>query len=175
MRLVLLITLLLMSPLAYADKGDDHCRKVHGHGVAQDYQEACEFDGIAYDFCFINKMRGTLNGTMFEYFQDDWVALLEAEGLPTPPEAIESWYNREFAVLSTKKGKIWGEAQYVFDLRNYDTGGGVAVPMIITGGTGKFKNAYGWVTWIYSDDLTKFSLDGRVCGSKIPHKHIPYK
>jgi hypothetical protein len=82
MRLLIGLAMILVFPLATAD---DQCRNMNAHGFAADFQEFCEFDGTVYDFCFINKMRGTINGTMFEYFQNDWVVLLEDLGLPTPP------------------------------------------------------------------------------------------
>lgn len=60
-----------------------------------------------------------------------------------------------------------GEAQYVFELRHYDVGG-AAVPMIITGGTGIYEDAYGWIAWTLTDNnLESFSLNGRVCGPNI--------
>jgi len=158
--------MILVFPLATAD---DQCRNMNAHGFAADFQEFCEFDGTVYDFCFVNNMRGTFNGTMFEYFQNDWVVLLEDLGLPTPPDALESWYNREFAVLHSKQGMVWGEAQYVFDLRAFDTGG-VAVPTQVTGGSGIYEDAYGWITWTFRDGtLETFSIDGRVCGPNIPN------
>lgn len=164
MRLFAFLALILAFPLAIAD---DPCRNVNGHGFAADFQEPCEFDGTVYDFCFISRMRGTINGTMFEYFQNDWVVLLEDLGVPTPPAAGESWYNREFAVLTSKQGMVWGEAQYVFDMRNLDTGG-VAVPTLVTGGTGIYEDAYGWITWTFRDGtLATFSIDGQVCGPNI--------
>ena len=59
---------------------------------------------------------------------------------------------------------VWGEAQYVFDMRFLDTGG-VTVPTLVTGGTGKYEDAYGWIDWTFRDStLAKFSIDGRVCG-----------
>jgi hypothetical protein len=169
MRLILLITLLLTFPLAFADNGNDQCRNVNAHGIAQDYQESCEFDSTVYDFCLIKKMRGTINGTMFEYFQNDWLVLLEDLGLPTPPDAVESWYNREFAVFSSKQGMVWGEAQYVFDYRILEAGG-ASVPVLVTGGTGIYEDAYGWITMIVPDAyFINLSFDGRVCGPNIPN------
>jgi len=64
---------------------------------------------------------------------------------------------------------IWGEAQYVFELLVYEVGG-VAIPMIVAGGTGMYEDASGWVTWTFTDStLAKFSYDGRVCGPNIPN------
>ena len=166
MRMTIFLTVLLAFPMALEANGDDQCRNMNGQGDINEFQEPCEVD-TGYDFCFVNTMRGTINGSMIEYFQYDWLVVLEDLGVPTPPEATESWYNREFAVLSSKQGMIWGEAQYVFELRVYDVGG-VAIPMIVTGGTGIYENASGWITWTLTDNsLSKFSYDGRVCGPNI--------
>ena len=83
MRIVFL-TLLLALPMTLTASGADQCRNMNGHGVINEYQEPCLVD-TDYDFCFINKMRGTINGSMFEYFQYDWLVLLEGLGVPTPP------------------------------------------------------------------------------------------
>ena len=164
MRLLTFLALMLAFPLAIAD---DHCRNMNGHGRTVDIQEPCEFDGVVYDFCFVNEVRGTINGTVFEYFQWDWIVWLEGLGVPTPPDAGGSFYNREFAVLTSKQGTVWGEAQYVYDLRVLDTGG-VAVPTLVTGGTGIYEDAYGWITFTFGDEtLLPFSIDGRVCGPNI--------
>ena len=90
------------------------------------------------------------------------------DAISTPPDAGESWYNREFVVLTSKQGMIWGEAQLVLDVRIYDTGG-LAIPMTVTGGTGIYEDAYGWVAWTFTDSsIEKLSYDGRVCGPNIP-------
>lgn len=169
MRIIILLTLFLAFPMALAANGADQCRNMNGRGVINEYQEPCLVD-TDYDFCFVNRMRGTFNGSMIEYFKYEWLVLLDDLDVPTPPAAEESWYNREFAVLSSKQGMIWGDAQYVFDLRFYDVGG-AAIPMIVTGGTGFYEDAYGWITWTLTDSsLFAFSYDGQVCGPNIPNE-----
>ena len=168
MRLILCVTLLLILSVASADNGNNQCRNINAIGALGGYQELCEFDGTVYDFCFINKLRGTINGTMFEYFQNDWLIWLEDSGFPTPPGAVESWYNREFVVFSSKQGMVWGEAQYVFEYRAYDTGG-TAVPVMVIDGTGIYEDSAGWITMtILDSNFVKLSFDGRVCGPNIP-------
>ena len=177
MRMILFLTLLLAFPMALAANGDDQCRNMNGHGEFNEVQNPCEEDAN-YDFCFVSKLRGTINGSMVEYFKDGWQIWLETleiiptdphniDAISTPPEAVESWYNRELIVLTSKQGMIWGEAQLVVDVRLYDTGG-FALPMTVTGGTGIYEEAYGWVTFTITDStLSKFTYDGRVCGPNI--------
>lgn len=162
--LIVFFALLLVFPAAFAD---EKCQRIRGQAEFVGFEEPCHFDGTEYAFCIVAETRGTLKGTWVSYFQEDWTVLLEElEGLPipTPPGAFESLYNREFDVFTSRRGEIWGESQYVFDLRVVESGGGTAVPVIITGGSGKYEDAYGWITPIVTNaDLTTFSMHGRVC------------
>ena len=163
MRKLLLAALLLAIPMALAANGDDQCRNMNGHGDYAFASESCEFDGTTYWVCFGYKTRGTINGYFVEHFQEDWY-FADLGSLPAP---YPSFYVREFSVLYAKQGMIWGEAQYIFDWRNFYTGG-VAVPIMITGGTGMYEGAYGWITFTVTDaSLEKLSYDGRVCGPNI--------
>jgi hypothetical protein len=62
---------------------------------------------------------------------------------------------------------VWGEAQFALDLRVLIMGGS-AVPVMVTGGTGIYEDAYGWIVLIAADGyLDNFSVDGRICGPNI--------
>ena len=99
---------------------------------------------------------------------DDWYENLESLGVQIPPEAGESWYNREVGVFTTKHGMVWGYAQFVFDFRIFDSDGGSSIPTMVTGGTGMYEDAYGWITAIYADStLSNWRIYGRVCGPNI--------
>lgn len=73
MRFMILLVLLLVAPLAIAD---DECRNMNGHAFGGKRQEPCEVDSD-YDFCIIQKIRGTINGTWVSNYQNDWLVLLE--------------------------------------------------------------------------------------------------
>jgi len=164
-RLVILLTLLLIFPAAFAG---DQCRHINGHAFLTGFQETCEFDSIEYDACYITKIRGSINGSWVSYVQRDWGFALEDLGVPTPPDAGLSFYNREFEVFTSKQGTVWGDSQFVFDLRAVDSGGGTAIPTMVTGGTGIYEDAQGWITATGTDsDFSKFSVRGRVCGPNI--------
>ena len=166
-QLILLLTLLLVFPIASVANGEDPCRNINAHATLVGEGPACEYNSTTYDYCYIQKVRGNLNGSWVSYLMWDWNVTLESL-VQTPPEAGESWYNRELEVFTTKHGMVWGESQFVFDLRAFDSFGGVAIPTIVTGGTGIYEDAQGWITATGTDsDFTKFSVQGRVCGPNI--------
>jgi hypothetical protein len=167
-QLILLLTLLLVFPIASVANGEDPCRNINAHATLVDEVPECEFNSMTYDYCYIQKVRGNLNGSWVSYVMWDWGVTLESLGVQTPPEAGESWYNRELEVFTTKHGMVWGDAQFVFDLRAFDSDGGPAIPTIVTGGTGMYEDAYGWITAIYTDGtLSNWRIYGRVCGPNI--------
>ena len=167
-RLVILLALLLVFPAAFAGNGGDNCRNINAHATWVGEGPACEFNSTTYDYCYMAKVRGNLNGSWDSYVMWDWYVILESLGVQTPPEAGESWYNRELEVFTTKHGMVWGDAQFVFDLRVFDSDGGPSIPTMVTGGTGMYEDAYGWINGIYLDAaLVNFELNGRVCGPNI--------
>ena len=171
-KLAFLFALLLVFPTALAANDHYKCQKIKGHAVLQDFQEDCEYAGIEYSMCFIQQIKGTIKGSWVSYIQDEWWVVLGDLGVPTPPAAGPSWYNREFQVFTTKRGTLWGEAQFVFDERAWaEPDGGTAFPAIITGGTEMYEGATGWITSIATDaTIAKWTVHGRVCGPNIKKK-----
>jgi hypothetical protein len=168
-RLVILLTLLLVFPAAFAGNGGDQCRNINGNAYVQGVDENCEFNGDVYWFCISQKIRGTINGTWVSYIQEGWSVVLEAPDFPIPDDTAFVEYARELEVFSSKQGMVWGDAQFVLDFRAFENGGGVSLPVIVTGGTGIYEVAQGWKTAIALDEaFEKFSIQGRVCGPKIP-------
>ena len=169
MKPVLVLILVLAFPMTVTANSGDLCRNMNGHGG--DSSEPifdCEFGGDTFDFCFESSLRGTINGSLMEYYNWDWFYYfappLKDFGVPAPNYG--SYYMREVDLFMSKQGELWGEAQYVIDWYNI-TLGGVAVPIMITGGTGMYEDAYGWITLTVTDPgLTNFTYDGRVCWPK---------
>ena len=160
-KLVMFLASLLVFPAAFAA---DNCRNINGHAFSEGYQAPCEFNGTDYDGCYIGKIRGVINGSWVSYVQDDWFLVLDDFGLPTP---YLTFYNREFEVFTSKQGMVWGDAQFTYDTRAW-LSGGPAIPTIVTGGTGIYEDATGWITLINLDgDFYKSSVHGRVCGPNI--------
>ena len=156
------------SGVALAQNENAQCRNIVGHAEVVDLQSPCQED-TAYWGCYIQKIRGTLSGTWVSYQQEDWFVDLGTLGAPVPSESPLSAYLREFEVFTTNKGTVYGDAQTVFDVRLFDSDGGGALPTIITGGTGIYQDAWGWIVLTYTDGtVEEFDVQGRICGPNIP-------
>ena len=157
--------LLLATTSAFGDK----CQDIRGEARLVDVQvDPCQ-ENPEFDTCYIQKVRGTLKGEWVAYQQADWVNIDMAEvGLPVP-EGSETLYIRELEVFSTKKGEVWGDMQTAFDMRVFDSDGGVALPTIVTGGNGIYEDATGWIVPVVTDGtIEHFTILGRICGPNIP-------
>jgi len=166
--LLLSIICLLNAPVAFAGDDGDQCRNINGSAFVQGFPETCEFNGDVYWFCISQRIRGSINGTWISYIQEDWGVPLEAPDFPIPDGTPFVEYARELEVFSSKQGMVWGDTQFVIDFRAFDVGGGVSLPIIVTGGTGIYEDAQGWITATALDkDLEKFSIQGRICGPNI--------
>lgn len=167
-QLLMLVAMLLVFPVIFADDGND-CRNINAKAVWTDFQEDCMFDSIEYSACYTAEIKGTINGLWFSYVQYEWYVILEDLGVQTPPDAIESWYNREFEVFTTKQGTVWGDATFILSWQFDTSDGGASIPTMVTGGTGIYEDAEGWINAIYLDAaMETFELHGRVCGPNIP-------
>jgi len=166
-QLILLLACLLVLPVASMANGEDQCRNMNGQAFFQEWQEPCVIDD-SFDFCIPTKIQGTINGSWVSFFQYEWLVVLEDLGVPTPPDSVETYYNREFEVFTSKQGEIWGDGQAVYDIR-VGIMGGSAISIMVTGGTEMYEDAYGWITATILDPYFEhFSIDGRVCGPSIP-------
>jgi hypothetical protein len=130
--------------------------------------ERCEFDGQDFDLCIRGNVRGTIKGELVAYFLDEWFIIIEQPDFPVPEGTLAN-YNREFLVFTTSKGEIFGDAQYIFDIRIFDVDGGFVDPIIVTGGTGWYEGATGWIAMVSTNgELDKAKLLGEICGPNIP-------
>jgi hypothetical protein len=112
----------------------------------------------------------SFNGTWMTYVQYEWYVILEDIGVQTPDLAIESWYNREFEVFHSKQGTVWGDAQFILDWQFDASDGGESIPAYVSGGTGIYEDAEGWINAIYQDAaMEHFELHGKICGPNIPN------
>lgn len=168
MRTLMALVLCLAFPATLVANGDIQCRQMNGRADYVAQPDVCEFDGTSYATCYEYSTRGTINGSYLEYMQEGWDWVWLGDVLPAPN--FMSFYFREFSVLTSKQGQIWGDAQYVFNLQNVAIDmGGTAVPIMVTGGSGMYEGAFGWVTFTSLDGAgATLTYDGRVCGPNIP-------
>ena len=156
------------STVAIADSHAVGCQKIFAKAkVDPNYISDCEFDGTDYSFCIAGDLKGSLKGTWVSYLQDEWVIESSVAGLPEPVEFYSN-YGREFEVFTSTKGNIYGDAHYIFDYRLFDTGAKFPLPVFITGGTGRYEGASGWMIVLFNTDLDKARISGEVCGPYIP-------
>jgi len=165
----------LLLALASAAVGDQtgRCQEVRGHAVLKATQFPCltenVVDDTVFDGCYISMVKGNLKGPWISFVQDDWGFDLATVGAPVPDGSPATWYNREFEVFETKHGVVYGDAQFAFDFRIFDSDGGGAIPTIITGGSGIYEDAMGWIVATFKDgSIETFHIRGRICGPNIP-------
>ena len=150
-KLAALLALLLVLPAAFAGNGGDNCRNINAKAVFLTAELGCEHQAIVYDICYITKIWGTINGSWISYAQFDWLVVLEDFGVPTPPGAFPSYYNREFEVFSSNQGTVWGDSHFILDSLFDASDGGASIPTYVSGGTGIYEDAEGWINAIFTD------------------------
>lgn len=166
---VLLVGGALIAVAAPSAFADGNCLRIKSWAVFDNPlgEPDCGFEEEAFAFCLEGKVRGTLKGTWKAFGNADWFVDLTSPAFPVPEETLSN-YNREFNVFSTRKGKLIGDSQYVFDIRIFDAGGGFVSPVMIERGTGMFEGATGWIAGVFTDsDLSRAILLGEVCGPRV--------
>ena len=162
------VILVAFTGLAVADNHLVGCQKIHANALVDpNYIFDCEFDGVDYSFCIGGEVKGSIKGSWVSYLQDEWVIDSIDVGLPEPIPYISN-YAREFEVFASAKGNIYGDAQYIFDIRIFDVAAKFPLPIFITGGTEMYEGASGWMIVLFNADLAKAKISGEVCGPKIP-------
>ena len=153
---------------AVADNHVVGCKKIRAKALIDpNYIFDCEFDGVDYSFCIGGDVTGSIKGPWVSYLQDEWVINSSDIGLPEPIPFISN-YGREFEVFASAKGNIYGDAQYIFDYRMFEVAGKFPLPIFITGGTGLYEGATGWMIALFNTDVDKAKISGEVCGPNIP-------
>jgi hypothetical protein len=155
----------LASHLAVAT-GEPNCQRIRGSGHAPIFQLPCDEDP-SFFACQIGTTRGKFRSDWQIFFTQAPVDI-SSLGLPIPPEAAPSLYQSELDVFKTRRGSFRGYSHYVIDENAFATGG-LTGTIFVTGGTGIYRHATGWVVWVSTENtLVDFVLYGRVCGPKIP-------
>ena len=157
--------LALASSLAAA-KDKSHCSRIRATGVQPEFQLPCVKDP-QYHNCLLGSTRGDLKGEWDSFF-NQVPTDLGGFGLPVPPQAISTLYQSETDVFTTRHGTITGYSHYIIDERTFESGG-LSSTIYVTGGTGRYREASGWIAIVATDPkLVTFELIGEVCGPNIP-------
>jgi hypothetical protein len=157
---------------------EENCKKVSAHGTLIGYEFDCELNGEKYLYCPQMTLKGQSKGRWDAGVKEEWdflsmngAVLQSGAVLPTPDDTYNFW-GREFDVLKLKHGNIFAEAQYYIDARIYDVNSAFPWSMLITGGTGIYEGATGWILAVFEDSsFEKARLQGQVCGPYIPGRN----
>jgi len=120
------------------------CQPVRGHTDEGTFLDRCVYQGHEYAWCVDVIVWGTLTGT-YHYYGNP-----ETEyALAVPPGALgENWLfgaTSALAVFETKKGEIFAQENVLF---HYDAPSSLVELLVITGGTGHYEGATGWMSLI---------------------------
>ncbi len=133
------------------------CKPVHGFIGSFNSLESCVHEGHFYEWCADFPVWGTLNGTLWYYTQPEMNREFDV------PEGMlaESW---SFVVASavvvyhTKKGKIFAQDNALW--HSAALGPEFAEFEQITGGTGQYEGATGWIAMAGGDVAI---MTGEIC------------
>ena len=144
---MVLVALCLTASTALAG---DSCKKVNAKiwnlsEVSYD-SEICN----GYDLCQFGDIIGTLNGTMSVYQMFDWWTLLADD------TALAFW---DDIIIETNKGEIWLQERAIFHLG----ASGFASHSMVSGGTGDYIEATGWISLIPDPSSSKLLIKGEIC------------
>ena len=151
--------LVLMLSLVAATAVAEQCKPVHSRlGEMVFYDPGCMLNGVTYYWCAERPVFGTLNGT-YRFYS---APAFNGWDLEVPDGAIgASWWigvSYAISVLETKNGTLFTEEAQVWHWGEVE---GWGSHFSITGGTGKYDGATGWMASAGSWD--SMALVGKLC------------
>ena len=103
-----------------------------------------------YDGCATSKISGTFNGTLTESFNDaDAVHVVD-----------DTYAFTNYGVIETAQGELYFVERSIADFAAPD---GFAVHMNVSGGTGRYEGATGWMGSFDNFEGTATRMGGEVC------------
>jgi len=153
---IIVLMLSLVAATAMADK----CKPVHARlGEMVFYDPGCMLDGWTYYWCAERPVLGTLNGT-YRFYS---APAFNGWDLVVPPDTIGTtgWsigVSHVISVLETEKGTLLTQEAQVWHGGELE---GWGSHFSITGGTGHYDGATGWMASAGSWD--SMALVGELC------------
>jgi hypothetical protein len=135
---------------SHATAGD--CKKVIANAVTTVYLDPCTYNGVEYMWCIDTTVTGNLKGTWHIFANPDF----NGWNLEVPPgiDGIPVWVlsvTWNLSVFETKKGEIITQADEILNPDVYDTYGAISGLALVTGGTGDYEGASGWIGWVVTE------------------------
>lgn len=139
----------------------DHCKPVHVRLGEMTFREpGCIHNGEAYVWCADRPTMGTLKGTYYFYSRPE----LNGWDLEVEPGVLsdtDTWWlgvSHVLAVFDTNKGKVFAQECEIWHWGEEE---GYGAHVSITGGTGKYENATGWMA--FAGTLKGGIIIGEIC------------
>ncbi len=146
----------------------DRCKPINGRIGASEYLGSCTYDGTDYAFCIDSTIMGTLNGT-WHYYGPAGNSIGADPGFPY--SSLRAGWALD--VFETRRGMVYAQDNWmwnssIFDPDLFNPNATAAVPVVsfsvITGGTGKYEEASGWIGAILDDaGQWKGYMKGELC------------
>lgn len=161
LTLALAASLTLVGANADAKK---NCQPIYASIGPMTYGPACVYQGLPFEYCITAQVRGTLNGNYRFYGPaNNWVDVpQDPPGLPGFQGMLAGWALEAF---ETKQGVLYTQSAWTFHVGMYQfpqPGLINAANSLITGGTGRFAGATGFLGEIVNESKGTI-VYGEVC------------
>lgn len=149
-HLVTFLILVVCLMVSHATAGD--CKKVIANVGLSEYLDPCTYNGVEYLWCIDTPVTGNLKGTWHIFANPDFNAwdLTVPTGIPGIP-SWELYVTWNLSVVETKKGEIIAQANEILNLDVFDNFGAISGMVFVTGRTGDYEGASGWIGWVASE------------------------
>ena len=136
---------------------------------ASEYLSNCTYDGTYYQYCIDAPVKGTING-IWHYLAPPGGNSVTA--FPDPPySSLQAGWALD--VMETNRGDIYAQENWMFNLSVFDADvfspnakalSPAVTISVITGGTGQYEGASGWIGMIFDDSgQWRGFMKGEIC------------
>ncbi|MEJ2086348.1 MAG: hypothetical protein P8Y44_11820 [Acidobacteriota bacterium] len=164
-RQILCTSVLLATVLVAGIALADECKPVNARlGQSVYSTESCMYMGIEFLYCAQTPVSGNLKGTWHYYGEED-NGLFWPEDFSDPSPYSSLLTGWALGVIETKVGSITVQDNFLANLNNLTSDSFPFVTMLhITGGTGRYDGATGWMG-VIADDVRDWRgyMHGEIC------------